>query len=91
MTTTKQKIKQVAAERRRSSFRDEFYKDVRKPRKAVKRSGASAGRTVKVRLPLWMTAAGLGVLFCIIAIGGSSAMIWLRKLGALFGVYWVGD
>ena len=91
MTTTKQRIKEEAARRRRSAFRDEFYKDARKkpPARAAKRT--SAASRVARRMPLWMTAGGLAVLFCVIAVGGSSAMIWLRKLGALFGVYWVGD
>lgn len=90
MTTAKQRIKQQAANRRRSAFRDEFYKDGRKqPSGGSKaRGGANGGPR---RLPLWLTVGGLGVLLCIIAVGGSSAMIWLRKLGALFGVYWVGD
>jgi Flp pilus assembly protein TadB len=91
VTTSKQKIKQLAAERRRSSFRDEFYKDARRaPRASGSSKRGQNGRTVR-RLPLWVTVGGLGVLFCIIAVGGSSAMIWLRQLGAMFGVYWIGD
>ena len=91
MTTTKQKIKQAAAQRRRSSFRDEFYKDARKPvvRKTVRNTAKIRGG--QSRFPLWFTAGGLGLLFCIIAVGGSSAIIWLRKLGAIFGVHWAGD
>lgn len=91
MTTSKQRIRQLSAKRRRSAFRDEFYKDNRE----APRRNASAQRGDDTqgarRLPLWVTVGGLGVLLCIIAVGGSSAMIWLRHLGAMFGVYWVGD
>jgi len=34
---------------------------------------------------------GLSFVLCVIAVAGSSAMIWLRKLGTLFGVEWSGD
>ena len=91
MTISKQRIRQVAAGRRRSTFRDEFYKDARPPPQASKRRHrGSAGRGSR-RFPLWVTVGGLGMLFCVIAVGGSSAMIWLRQLGAMFGVHWVGD
>jgi len=91
VTISKQRIRKLAAGRRRSTFRDEFYKDSRpppRPRALPRRGNQSNGAR---RLPLWVTVGGLSVLLCIIAVGGSSAMIWLRKLGAIFGVYWVGD
>lgn len=91
MTTSKQRIRKLAEGRRRSTFRDEFYKDSRpppRPKTSKRRANGSRGTR---RLPLWVTVGGLSVLLCIIAVGGSSAMIWLRKLGAMFGVYWVGD
>ena len=91
MTTSKQRIRQLSAKRRRSTFRDEFYKDARSPpRVTTSKARGQDGHGTR-RLPLWVTVGGLGVLFCIIAVGGSSAMIWLRHLGAMFGVYWVGD
>jgi hypothetical protein len=40
---------------------------------------------------VWVPVFGLTFLLCVIAVAGSSAMIWLRKLGALFGVQWSGD
>lgn len=91
MTTSKQRIRQISSKRRRSAFRDEFYKDRRDAPRA--RASGKGGQDLRVarRLPLWVTVGGLGVLFCIIAVGGSSAMIWLRQLGAMFGVYWIGD
>lgn len=91
VTTSKQRIRQLAAERRRSAFRDEFYKDNRRaPRAGRSAQRGQDGRAGR-RLPLWVTLGGLGMLLCIIAVGGSSAMIWLRQLGAMFGVYWIGD
>jgi hypothetical protein len=91
VTTSKQKIRQLAAERRRSSFREEFYKDSRRAPRANRSAQRNQDSRAARRLPLWVTVGGLGVLFCIIAVGGSSAMIWLRQLGAMFGVYWIGD
>lgn len=91
MTISKQRIRQVAAGRRRSSFRDEFYKESRPPPRTVKPKRRGVGGRGSRRFPLWVTVAGLGVMLCIIAVGGSSAMIWLRQLGATFGVYWIGD
>ena len=79
---------------RRSAFRDEFYQDRRpvgqdtSPKKrAVKARQGRRRRTISVWLPVF----GLSFMFCILAVAGSSAMIWLRKLGALFGVEWIGD
>lgn len=90
MPTTKQKIQQAAAERRRTSFREEFYKDS-SARSRASRQATNARRGNTRRFSPWVTVSGLGILLCLIAIGGSSAMIWLRRLGALFGVHWVGD
>ena len=78
----------------RSSYRDEFYADV-KPDQIKKQAPAltwvSASRRRKRKVPLYVPLFGLGFLLCIIAVVGSSAMIWLRKLGTLFGVEWSGD
>lgn len=79
---------------RRSAFREEFYAD-RKPddgeaaakRRAAQMRTRRRRRKVSVFLPIF----GLFFMLCIIAVAGSSAMIWLRKLGALFGVEWSGD
>lgn len=93
MSIAKQRIKQAAARRRRSAFRAEFYKDAdarRRPGASQPAAGGVHRRRVQ-RLPFWVSVGSLGVLFCLIAIGGSSAMIWLRRLGALFGVHWIGD
>ena len=78
----------------RSAFREEFYAD-RKPDKGdanANRLAAQARvrrrrRKVSVYVPVF----GLFFLLCIIAVAGSSAMIWLRKLGQLFDVEWAGD
>jgi hypothetical protein len=91
VTTSKQRIRQLAAKRRRSAFRDEFYKDSRQTPRASGTGQRGKDLGGARRLPLWVTVGGLGVLLCVIAVGGSSAMIWLRQLGAMFGVYWVGD
>ena len=79
---------------RRSAFREEFYQDRRPfdqepsaPKRAVKTRARRHRRAVSVWLPVF----GLSFMFCILAVAGSSAMIWLRKLGALFGVEWAGD
>ena len=79
--------------RRRSAFREEFYRDRRPatqeaiPSKRKSSQAKRRRRTVSVWLPVF----GLSFMFCILAVVGSSAMIWLRKLGALFGVEWAGD
>ena len=77
---------------RRSAFRAEFYQG----NDAEKRRAAAAARAVhrgrqRQRVPLMVTVGCLGIVLCMIAVGGSSAVIWLRKLGALFGVHWAGD
>ena len=77
----------------RTAFREEFYADVRPTQKKSKSSAQRRAaaqrrrRKVSILLPLF----GLGFILCIIAVAGSSAMIWLRKLGTLFGVEWSGD
>lgn len=76
----------------RTDFRAEFYRG----RVPGKKTGSAATRRaedlrrkrkVSILVPLF----GLLFLFCVIAVAGSSAMIWLRKLGILFGVEWSGD
>ncbi len=76
----------------RGAYRDQFYGDAtptRKKRAASARGAVSKRprRKVSIFLPLL----GLFFLLCLIAVAGSSAIIWLRKLGALFGVEWSGD
>jgi hypothetical protein len=76
----------------RSAFRDEFYRSAEPfPKKnGTDRQKKIAGRHRRrgsLALPLF----GLGFLFCIIAVAGSSAMIWIRQLGTLLGVQWSGD
>jgi hypothetical protein len=83
-----------AKARRRSAFREEFYADRRPseldaavPMREARRKSRRRTRKVSFMLPVF----SLFFLLCIIAVAGSSAMIWLRKLGALFGVEWSGD
>jgi len=74
----------------RSAFREEFYSEntpVRKKTPSAKRAARSRRRKVSIFLPMF----GLFFLLCLIAVAGSSAMIWLRKLGTIFGVEWSGD
>ena len=78
---------------RRSAFRAEFYRDrapisqdLRAPKRPVNAPGRQRGS-----MSIWLPVAGLSFMFCLLAVAGSSAMIWLRKLGALFGVEWAGD
>jgi len=82
----------TAADRQRSAFRSEFYTDSQGRKKnaggSKKNDGGSRRRR---RVSVWVPVFGLTFLFCVIAVAGSSAMIWLRKLGALFGVHWSGD
>ena len=78
---------------RRSAFRSEFYADRdarKKDGSSSKRNDGAAGKRRR-RFSVWVPVFGLSFLFCIIAVAGSSAMIWLRKLGAIFGVHWSGD
>ncbi|MDA1325589.1 MAG: hypothetical protein O3C34_12660 [Proteobacteria bacterium] len=76
----------------RTDFRAEFYRSGA----SGKKTGAAAARRaqaliskrkVSILVPLF----GLLFLLCVIAVAGSSAMIWLRKLGTIFGVEWSGD
>jgi hypothetical protein len=76
----------------RSAYREEFYRDVtpsNKPKSISARAAEAARRRRKASIfvPLF----GLSFVLCVIAVAGSSAMIWLRKLGTLFGVEWSGD
>lgn len=78
---------------RRSAFRAEFYRDrasVRPDTRSLKRPANGQGR-LRNSMSVWLPVVGLSFMFCLLAVAGSSAMIWLRKLGALFGVEWAGD
>lgn len=77
----------------RSAFRAEFYRDEDEAeRRRIARARADDLRKGRrKRIPLAVTISAFAILLCIIGIGGSSAMIWLRELGALFDVYWTGD
>ena len=83
----------TAAARQRSAFRSEFYTDSEARKKSASGSKKNDGGSGKRRrrVSVWVPVFGLTFLFCVIAVAGSSAMIWLRKLGALFGVHWSGD
>jgi hypothetical protein len=76
----------------RSAFRDEFYNDV-KPAKTKKSASErrAASKRRKSKASIFLPLIGLFFLLCLIAVLGSSAMIWLRKLGAFFGVEFSGD
>ena len=79
---------------RRSAFREEFYQDRRPYEKAAARSkhlARGGARKRRRAVSIWLPVVGLFFMFCVLAAAGSSAMIWLRKLGALFGVEWAGD
>lgn len=80
--------------RRRSAFREEFYQE-RRPAEhdlsSQKRPGHGRAGRRRRSVSVWLPVFGLSFLLCILAVAGSSAMIWLRKLGALFGVEWAGD
>lgn len=79
---------------RRSAFREEFYRDTRpanQPSGPAKRAASNRGSRRRRTMSVWLPTVGLLFMFCILAVAGSSAMIWLRKLGALFGVEWAGD
>tara|TARA_R110000787_G_scaffold89896_12_gene190225 strand:- start:68 stop:352 length:285 start_codon:yes stop_codon:yes gene_type:complete len=89
--TRRDQILQSAEQRKRSSFREEFYREGDDKKPARKKANQSRGRKRKRKLPVWTYVATFGILFCVLAVIGSSAMIWLRKLGAVFGVYWEGD
>lgn len=78
----------------RSAFREEFYADnrpddqeIRLKNRAAQMRSRRRRRKASVMIPVF----SLFFVLCIIAVAGSSAMIWLRKLGALFGVEWSGD
>lgn len=89
----KKAINQNSAGRKGNNFRDEFYRDG-KHKKSAKGSASrrADGRSRgKKKLSGWVYVATSGIVLCIIAIAGSSAVIWLRNLGGLFGVTWLGD
>jgi hypothetical protein len=73
---------------RRSAFREEFYKgqtseidEAPEPESAPRRR----------RIPIWAFAVILTIVLCLIAVGGSTAMIWLKNLAAVVDVHWAGD
>ena len=79
---------------KQSAFRAEFYTERRAQKKdsnASRRDDRSRSGKRRRHMPVWVPVFGLGFLLCVIAVAGSSAMIWLRKLGAMFGVHWTGD
>jgi hypothetical protein len=76
----------------RSAFRAEFYQDLSAAKKpASKSTGVAARKRRRRKASIVLPVFGLFFLLCVIAVMGSSAMIWLRKLGAVFGVEWMGD
>ena len=84
----------AGSERRRSAFLDEFYKGKAKPAPTTREKEELPHAGFKRRrkgLPLWALAGVSAILFCLIAVGASSAMIWLRHLGSVFDVRWSGD
>ncbi len=75
---------------RRSAFREEFYKgQASKSDEPAEPEPESAPR--RHRIPIWAFAVILPIVLCLIAVGGSTAMIWLRNLAALVDVHWAGD
>lgn len=89
----KKAIARNSAGRKRNNFRDEFYRDgqYKKPAKGTASQRANDRSRRKKKLPGWAYMATSGIVLCIIAVAGSSAVIGLRKIGALFGVTWSGD
>lgn len=73
---------------RRSAFREEFYKgQVSKSDEPPEPEAAPR----RHRIPIWALAVILTIVLCLIAVGGSTAMIWLKNLAALVDVRWAGD
>lgn len=85
----------AGARGRRSAYLAEFYngRDAPPERKDSRPDTAKFAlrRRRRKRVPVWILAASLGLVFCLIAIAGSSAIIWLRALGNVFDVRWSGD
>jgi hypothetical protein len=80
--------------RRRSVFLDEFYKEPERhaaTSRAKEEHSHADFRRRRKGAPLWVLAGVSGIALCLIAVGGSSAMIWLRHLGSIFNVHWAGD
>ena len=76
----------------RTAFRAEFYRDSSPTAKSKAASArAAAEQRRRRKASIFLPLVGLFFLLCVIAVAGSSAMIWLRKLGTLFGVEWSGD
>jgi hypothetical protein len=76
----------------RTDFRAEFYRGGA----SSKKTGTAAARRAeelrrKRKVSIFLPMFGLLFLLCVIAVAGSSAVIWLRKLGTIFGVEWSGD
>ena len=74
--------------RRRSAFREEFYKG---QESASDQRSEPEYAPRRRRMPLWALAVILTIVLCLIAVGGSTAMIWLKNLAALVDVRWAGD
>jgi Flp pilus assembly protein TadB len=73
---------------RRSAFRQEFYKgQASQPDEPPDPQSAHRPH----RIPIWALAVILTIVLCLIAVGGSTAMIWLKNLAALVDVHWAGD
>ena len=84
----------ASRQQRRSAFREEFYGGHDARARYLPVQVPPVGFTLRLRKskrPLWVAAAGFGIVFCMIAVGGSTAMIWLRQVAALFGVHFIGD
>jgi hypothetical protein len=83
-----------SGQRRRSAFRDEFYANrayAPASREADKKPRRAGNRRHTKAVPFWVAVGLLGIVFCIIAVGGSAGMIYLREIANFFGVYWAGD
>ncbi|MBK19744.1 MAG: hypothetical protein CMM52_13000 [Rhodospirillaceae bacterium] len=92
MTSRAQKaaIRQNSQERRhQSAFRNEFYAgNTAKNKKHIGNSAANGrARSRRGKLPAWAYVATGGIVLCIVVVIGSSAMIFLHKLAAMFGIY----
>jgi hypothetical protein len=89
----KKAISRNSANRQHNVFRDEFYRDGKNSNSAKKSNARKSNNRSrgKKKMAGWVYVASSAILLCVIAVAGSSAVIWLRKLGALFGVNWTGD
>lgn len=92
-TTNWSKLAKIG-KRRRSAYLEEFYREARSPQpepnSGIEQPHVGVRRRRK-GMPIWLLTSILGIVFCLIAVGGSSAMIWLRHLSSIFDVHWTGD